>query len=199
MIFSLKLSYFYLKKGETDTRLEALSPSQIRKVLFKVLTDQELTTLQKRKIDGALGKVPRDFYDKVWDILNRLKGGLSIRGAHLESHYALTQMTKYELNFALFVEQYLGKINSPQYRQIVVEMFVILHMILERNPEITFSENEAFDIDEIMNQTVDKYKEKTTKGIEEFCAEDKTITSAYLARIILDNLLKNSPSECKIS
>lgn len=77
-------------------------------------------------------------------------------------------------------------------------MLVILFMILERNPEINCSENDAFDIDEIINQTIEKYKEKTNKGLEEFCDEDKTITSAYLARMILDNLLKNSPSECKI-
>lgn len=192
---------FYLKfKGETDTRLEALSPSQIRKVLLKVLTDQELTTLQRRKIDGALGRVPKDFYDKVWDILNRLKGGLRICGSNLESNYTLTQMTKYELNFALLIETYFIKIKSPQYRHIVVELLVILYMILERNPEINYSESEPFDIDEIINKTVEKYEEKTShNGIEAFCAEDKTVTSAYLARIILDNLLKNSPTECKIS
>lgn len=199
--FVIDAMKFYLKfKGETDTRLEALSPSQIRKVLFKVLTDQELSTLEKRKIDGAMGRVPRDFYDKVWDILTRLKGGLRIRGAHLESQYALTQMTKYELNFALFVETYLGKVNSPQYRHIVVEMLVILYMILERNPEITFPENEPFDIDEAIQQTVEKYREKSGNELEKFYSEDKTVTSAYLARVILDNLLKNSnTSECKIS
>lgn len=98
--------------------MEALSPSQIRKVLFKVITDQDLSYLERRKIDGALGRVPRDFYDKVWDILNRLKGGLRICGSHLESHYALTQMTKYELNFALLVENYLG---------ILVYSFIIEH------------------------------------------------------------------------
>ena len=64
--FIMDAMKFYLKfKGEIDTKLEALSPSQIRKILFKVLTDQELTTLEKRKIDGALGRVPNGFYDKV--------------------------------------------------------------------------------------------------------------------------------------
>ena len=141
------------------------------------------------------------FLIKVWDILNRLKGGLRISGSHLESYYALTQMTKYELNFALFVEQYLGKINKPEYRHIVVELLVLLDTILERNPEITSSsEDDAFDIDEIINQTVDKYKENTGKNLVQFCAEDKQLTSAYLARGILDNLLKsNELTECKIS
>lgn len=119
---------FYLKfKGETDTRLEALSSGQIRKVLLKVLTDQELTTLQRRKIDGALGRASKDFYDKVWDILNRLKGGLRICGLNLKSNYTPTKMTKYELNFALMIETYFIKIESSQYRYFVVELLVILY------------------------------------------------------------------------
>ena len=59
---------------------------------------------------------------------------------------------------------------------------MILCMILERNPK-----NEPFDIDQIINQTVEKYHEKTGNDLENFCAEEKTVALVYLVRIILDN------------
>lgn len=111
----------YLRfKGE-DVKLETLSPSQIRKILFKVLTDDSLEVYQKRQIEGALCRVPRDFYDKVWDVLRRLKGGVLVFGQHL----ILTSSSatrSYEFSFVLYVESLLGRISSPQYRQLNVEV-----------------------------------------------------------------------------
>lgn len=124
--FVIEAMKYYLVQcaGESDARLEGLSPSQIRKLLFKVLTDQNLSTLHRRRIDGALGRVPRDFFDKVWDILDRLHGGIRIVNQTLHPKRTQSQMAKYELNFALLVEAFLGKVNCPQYRHITVEVSV---------------------------------------------------------------------------
>lgn len=113
----------YLRfKGEEHVRLEALSPSQIRKVLYRVLTDDDLSMHEKRRIEGAFCRVPPDFYDKVWEILGRISGGITIAGHHLDSSSTLNQMTKHELNFSLLVEELLGRVSCPEYRHIVMEV-----------------------------------------------------------------------------
>ncbi|RWS07321.1 putative phosphorylase b kinase regulatory subunit beta-like protein [Dinothrombium tinctorium] len=140
----------YLKfKNEKETKLESLSPSQIRKVLYRVLSDTDLTMEERRKIDGALCRVPRDFYDKVWEILLRLKGGLIISGQLLYSNETVSKMSQNELSFALLIETYLGKISSPEYRQITVELLITLYMILDRNPEFCFPNSLTIDLDKV--------------------------------------------------
>lgn len=118
-------------KGEKQTKLESLAPSQIRKMLYKLLTDENLSMHQKRQIDGAFCRVPRNFYDKVWEILRRVPGGLMISGQLLPSQPTLSEMTQHELNFALLVEGKLGAISSPEYRQICVEVsFIVVYFWL---------------------------------------------------------------------
>ena len=36
-----------------------------------------------RQLDGALNRVPGDFYDRVWAILERTPAGLKVAGYHL--------------------------------------------------------------------------------------------------------------------
>ena len=57
-------------------------------------------------------------------------------------------MTDYELNFSLKVEQMLSKIEHPIYRQMVVEMFVIMNTILCRNPEFQFED--TIDVEKVI-------------------------------------------------
>jgi phosphorylase kinase alpha/beta subunit len=199
--FVIQAMKLYLQfKGEKECQLESLSPSQIRKLLYRVLTDDALTMQQKRQIEGALCRVPRDFYDRFWDVLKRLPGGILIAGQHLPAHPTLSQMTPYELNFALLVGKLLGKISSPQYRQINVELLMILYHILYRNPELYYPDNIAIDLDKIIVDAINKYKENREKcGLEEFYCESNAITTSYLSRTVLDCLLCHSSPDCKIS
>ena len=41
------------------------------------------TVIWNRQLDGALNRVPKDFYEKVWQILQRTPGGLKVAGYHL--------------------------------------------------------------------------------------------------------------------
>ncbi|RWS29536.1 putative phosphorylase b kinase regulatory subunit beta-like protein [Leptotrombidium deliense] len=190
----------YLKfKNEKESKLESLSPSQIRKVLFRVLSDTDLTMEQRRKVDGALCRVPRDFYDKVWEILCRVNGGLIIAGQHIQSK-TVAKMSQNELSFALLVETYMGKISSPEYRQINVELLITLFLILERNPELNISEKLALDLDKVIAEAVNKYKDSEPNcDLNSFYREPKAKTTSFLARTTLDTLLRESPPECKIS
>lgn len=42
-----------------------------------------MTPLQRRKIDGCLSRVPKEFYERVWHILSKTPGGIMIADQHL--------------------------------------------------------------------------------------------------------------------
>lgn len=58
-------------------------------------------------------------------------------------------MTDYELNFSIKVEEMLSEIDEPVFRQMVVEMFVIIYTILCRNPELQFTQ--VIEVDKVLN------------------------------------------------
>ncbi|XP_072403289.1 probable phosphorylase b kinase regulatory subunit alpha isoform X3 [Diabrotica undecimpunctata] len=93
--------------------------------------DRQGQWLRRRRLDGALNRVPRDFYSRVWSILERCQG-LDIAGKVLPQ--TLTQeMTSGELKFALAVETVLNTIPQPEYRQLIVEALMVLTLVSEYN------------------------------------------------------------------
>ncbi|XP_041973414.1 probable phosphorylase b kinase regulatory subunit alpha isoform X1 [Aricia agestis] len=93
--------------------------------------DRQGQWLRRRRLDGALNRVPRDFYPKVWGVLEKCQG-LVIQGKVLQQN--LTQeMTSGELKFALAVETVLNSIPQPEYRQLVVEALMVLTLVVEYN------------------------------------------------------------------
>nr|XP_037870704.1 probable phosphorylase b kinase regulatory subunit alpha isoform X2 [Bombyx mori] len=91
--------------------------------------DRQGQWLRRRRLDGALNRVPRDFYPRVWGVLEKCQG-LIIQGKILQPH--LTQeMTPGELKFALAVETVLNSIPQPEYRQLVVEALMVLTLVVE--------------------------------------------------------------------
>ncbi|XP_012269878.2 probable phosphorylase b kinase regulatory subunit alpha isoform X3 [Athalia rosae] len=93
--------------------------------------DRQGQWLRRRRLDGALNRVPRDFYPRVWGVLERCQG-LAIEGRVLPQN--LTQeMTSGELKFALAVETVLNTIPQPEYRQLVVEALMVLTLVTEYN------------------------------------------------------------------
>lgn len=188
-------------RGEKDIRLQDLSPSQVRKLMYRVLTDDGVDMMQRRQIEGALCRVPQEFYDKVWHILKRLPGGIVIQGLLLTAPRASTSRVSshYEMDFVLMVESVLAKITSPQYRQLNVELLVIIHLLLKRNPELYFPESAPIDLDEVIREAVAKFQEtKNEKGLEAFYQETSGNTASYLARTVSQHLCVDS-SECKIN
>nr|CAD7398298.1 unnamed protein product [Timema poppensis] len=69
--------------------------------------------LRRRRLDGALNRVPRDFYPRVWGVLEKMTPG--------------------ELKFALAVETALNAIPQPEYRQLIVEALMVLTLVSEYN------------------------------------------------------------------
>ena len=102
-------------------------------------------------------------------------------------------MTDYELNFSIKIEEMLSEIDEPVFRQIVVEMFVIIYTILCRNPELQFTR--VIEVDKMVNQAIDLYcidKKLPSSSRMSFFNERASITSgttAYLSRVCIENLL----------
>ena len=68
--------------------IHSQSPSDIKEMLLTVLVQNVYepdfrTPLQQRQIDGALNRTPKDFYDRVWEILEKTPIGIKLAGYHL--------------------------------------------------------------------------------------------------------------------
>uniref|UniRef100_A0A8C9W2L1 Phosphorylase b kinase regulatory subunit n=1 Tax=Scleropages formosus TaxID=113540 RepID=A0A8C9W2L1_SCLFO len=85
--------------------------------------------LRRRRLDGAINRVPMGFYQKVWKILQKCHG-LSIDGYVLPSS-TTREMTEGEIKFAVHVESVLNHIPQPEYRQLLVEAIMVLTLVAD--------------------------------------------------------------------
>lgn len=184
--------------------LESLSPSELRKVLYRVLTlaengsNSKLTIHQRRQIEGALCRVPRNFYDRVWDIMTRTAEGIIVEGHHLPQQPTLTEMTVYDLKFATEVEMFLSRVVLPEYRQILVELIMVVYLILERNPELSF--NDTIDMNKLVEEAFIMYQKDNGGDKKDdmtmFFDSPTSVTASYLARAVMNHLLQCGPDQC---
>lgn len=105
---------------------------------------------RKRQMEGAVNRVPKDFYPSVWGLLRHCKGliiGDKLeRRNRLDSDIILAEMTPGEKNFALQIEHLLNKIVAPEYRQVNIEALMELAAIAQRNPELKVEEYIVLDV-----------------------------------------------------
>lgn len=111
--------------------------------------------LHKRRINGALNRVPSKFYPRVWNILARCKG-LYIGPNLLPRDPTVSEKTPEEFNFALQVEHHLEAIQDPAERHMVVECLMILSKIQERNPEIDLR-SQTINVNKILKEAVNMF------------------------------------------
>ncbi|CAH8569686.1 unnamed protein product [Heterobilharzia americana] len=83
---------------------------------------------RRRKIDGALNRVPPGFYKRVYTILGHVQG-LSI-GDQVLSHNLTKEMTMGEHKFALTVEHVCTMVSTPEYRQLIIEAIHVLGSLM---------------------------------------------------------------------
>ena len=106
--------------------------------------------LQHRMRLGALGRVPRDFYPGIWDLLHHCRGlviGDKLEKRNrLESAPLLSEKTPGERNFAALVEHLLSKIEASEYRQLCTEALITLMAFFGANPSVRFDDDLALDV-----------------------------------------------------
>ncbi|XP_053160587.1 phosphorylase b kinase regulatory subunit alpha, liver isoform isoform X7 [Hemicordylus capensis] len=91
--------------------------------------DRQGQWLRRRRLDGAINRVPVGFYQKVWKILQKCHG-LSIDGYVLPSS-TTREMTPCEIKFAVHVESVLNHVPQPEYRQLLVEAILVVALLSE--------------------------------------------------------------------
>lgn len=115
------------KKSQIGSLLTAVQEGPIH----ELEADKQGQWLRRRRLDGALNRVPKDFYAGVWGVLEKC-GGLAIEG-RLLSHNLTQEMTPNELKFALALESVLNCIPQPEYRQLIVEALMVLTLVTEHS------------------------------------------------------------------
>ncbi|OZJ06788.1 hypothetical protein BZG36_00148 [Bifiguratus adelaidae] len=111
--------------------------------------------LRRRKNDGALNRMPQDFYPKTWKILERAHGFV-IHDHFLGRDPTVLEKTPEEFSFALLLEGFLGWFADPAERQIAVETLTVISRIQDRTPEMNML-NETIDITKIMNNAIESF------------------------------------------
>ncbi|KFV58489.1 Phosphorylase b kinase regulatory subunit beta, partial [Tyto alba] len=158
-----------IRAGDMPAKdLYQMSPSEVKQLLLDILQPQpqERGWLNRRQIDGSLNRTPAGFYDRVWQILERTPNGLIVAGKFLPQQPTLSDMTMYEMNFSLLVEDMLQNIDQPEYRQIIVELLMVISVILERNPELEFQDK--VDLDKVVQEAFHDFQKDhcSPKGAE---------------------------------
>ncbi|XP_046897214.1 phosphorylase b kinase regulatory subunit beta isoform X1 [Hypomesus transpacificus] len=185
-----------------------MSPSDIKQLLLDVLQPQQTRRcwLHRRQIDGSLNRTPLGFYDRVWQILERTPNGILVAGLHLPQQPTLSDMTMYEMNFSLLVEDTLKNIVLPEYRQIIVELLMVVSIVLERNPELEFQEE--VDLDSLVKDAFSDFQKDSNRlDAKEIQADMETFyktpavgkrgTSSYLTKAVMIQLLQGDVKPSK--
>ncbi|KAF4090888.1 hypothetical protein AMELA_G00030670 [Ameiurus melas] len=185
-----------------------MSPSDVKQLLLDVLQPQqtERAWLNRRQIDGSLNRTPLGFYDRVWQILERTSNGITVGGLHLPQQPTLSDMTMYEMNFSLLVEDTLKNIVLPEYRQIIVELLMVVSLVLERNPELEFQEK--VDLDWLVREAFcDFQRDRGRADVAQSQKEMEVFyntpplgmrgTSSYLTKAVMIQLLQGEVKPCK--
>ncbi|KAI4889121.1 hypothetical protein NFI96_014259 [Prochilodus magdalenae] len=185
-----------------------MSPSDVKQLLLDVLQPQQTgrSWLNRRQIDGSLNRTPLGFYDRVWQILERTRNGIIVAGLHLPQQPTLSDMTMYEMNFSLLVEDTLKNIVLPEYRQIIVELLMVVSIVLERNPELEFQERvdldclvkDAFtDFQKDRGRSERAEKQEDMEAFYNTPALGKKGTSSYLTKVVMIQLLQGEVKPSK--
>ncbi|NXA98169.1 KPBB kinase, partial [Melanocharis versteri] len=191
-----------IRAGDMPAKdLYQMSPSEVKQLLLDILQPQQpgRSWLNRRQLDGSLNRTPAGFYDRVWQILERTPNGLIVAGRFLPQQPTLSDMTMYEMNFSLLVEDMLQNIDQPQYRQIIVELLMVISVILERNPELEFQDK--VDLDKVVQEAFHDFQKdhSSPKGSEN--QSDMTAfynthplgkkgTCSYLSKAVITLLLE---------
>ncbi|TKS93218.1 Phosphorylase b kinase regulatory subunit alpha, skeletal muscle isoform [Collichthys lucidus] len=119
--------------------------------------------LRRRRLDGALNRVPVGFYQKVWKILQKMTPG--------------------EIKFSVHVETVLNRVPQPEYRQLLVEAILVLTMLADVDiPSI----GSIIHVEKIVHLANDMfYKDQKDLGAEEHILDRDPSTG--VCRLLYDS------------
>ncbi|KAL7983725.1 hypothetical protein Chor_000601 [Crotalus horridus] len=113
--------------------------------------DRQGQWLRRRRLDGAINRVPVGFYQKVWKILQK--------------------MTPCEIKFAVHVESVLNHVPQPEYRQLLVEAILVLTLLSEIDVN---SIGGIIHVDRIVHIANDLFLQEQVGVMEDFLLPKET-------------------------
>ncbi|XP_047392407.1 phosphorylase b kinase regulatory subunit alpha, liver isoform isoform X4 [Sciurus carolinensis] len=167
--------------------------------------------LRRRRLDGAINRVPVGFYQKVWKILQKCHG-LSIDGYVLPSS-TTQEMTPHEIKFAVHVESVLNRVPQPEYRQLLVETIMVLTLLSDTEmdsiggiihvDQIVQMANQLFLQDQVSIGATDTLEKDQATGICHFFYDSAPSgaygTMTYLTKAVASHLQELLPiSGCQM-
>lgn len=157
-------------------------------------SDRQGQWLRRRRLDGALNRVPVGFYSDIWKLLKRCHG-LSIATGTLNQSLT-SEMTVGEIKFALHVEAVLNKIPQPEYRQLCVESILMLCLIIEHDGGRCHW-NEVINVDELVhhgNRLFIEEQKELDGDVTLCCANPKTYLKCGGLAGVCQNFYDLAPS-----
>ncbi|XP_065827266.1 phosphorylase b kinase regulatory subunit beta-like [Oscarella lobularis] len=193
-----------LVERNCEENISTFSPNEIKTLLIEVLMSLDKldgrSWLKRRQLSGSLNKVPLDFYPKVYAILEKTPR-IKVFGNTLEQYPLIDDMSSHDMTFSLKVEETLQDISFPEYRQIVVELLIVIYTVLQRNAEVEF--RAAIDLDELIGEALTLYANDNshykglskTKVLTHFYnvpPYERGGTTSYLARAVANQVLQGT-------
>ena len=122
--------------------LEALSPHSLNREIRNFLSDShdasgDTSWQRHRQINGMLGRVPHNFYTRVWMLLQHQQIEFIGKDQSLLVSRDGKNRKPDSATFAITVETFLDKFKA-EYRYLVIELFNILSCTIERNDAVNF-------------------------------------------------------------
>lgn len=158
--------------------------------------DRQGQWIRRRRLDGALNRVPMGFYPRAWKLLERCVG-LSIEGKVLSQHLT-KEMTQGELKFALEFEHVLNCIPQPEYRQLMVEAIMVLTLLAEHNV-VTFI-NKVISVDGLVQHAYKVFLEdqKLCNGDATLCCATDGVPKSQCNKVanLCQHFYDSAPSGC---
>ncbi|XP_039260321.2 phosphorylase b kinase regulatory subunit beta-like [Styela clava] len=200
LVHAMKLQLSNNQESDESSyeHIYSMSPSEIKTLMLDVLKVSQdsqchLSWLRRRQINGALNKVPKGFYAKVWSILERSPEGLNINGNHLPYQPTISDMSPFEITWCKLVGEKFAGIREPVYRHIMVETLVLTGTILERNPELQFESCVCMDL--VIKSAYELYKKDEpsdkSDSMDEFYNQDPSNLARHLCKSVMGSLLQN--------
>ncbi|XP_065647603.1 phosphorylase b kinase regulatory subunit beta isoform X3 [Hydra vulgaris] len=200
-------------RGMQPIEIFSLYPHEIKQLLIAVLSGKgtirkvDITprnALERRRLEGALNRLPQGFYSKFWRLLEQCPQGIQLGLCHLQQQPILSVMTKNEIDYKIQVEELLSNSTTPVERQMSVELIMIISTILDRNPELQIQS--TIQLMKLMEDAIQLYLntnggksrddffslEPAAQNVDLADSKIKNGSTTYLAHSAISTMLQNS-------
>ncbi|VUZ47039.1 unnamed protein product, partial [Hymenolepis diminuta] len=176
-------------------RVGSIIPSSVTAMASESVAEVRDLWSRRRKIDGSLNRVPPEFFQCTYSILERLQG-LRI-GEHTLTTTLTKEMTKEELKFALAVESFINTVPTPEYRQLLVEATIVLGALVTHDEDARIQLNCIVSLDDLVAKANRIFLEdQAAHGANAtLCCANPLVRAAKSRTGSGDDLLSTTPTE----